>query len=339
MRSADSSARRFTRSPLTNVPCRLPASSTTYSPLFRHDARVVARGAAVAHDQVVIRLAADAEGQRLEFDAHAMARGIHDDQGRRLRRMRGAWASHQSRTLTRLATAGSARAPRFPRLFHFLDAQRLAMRAVAAHLGPRQQDLKSEVALDLLAQPLQRLAEELLHLAAAQADHVRVLLLHAGFVVVLVAAVVHQVQLVHQAAVLEHLQRAVDGDAVELGILLLGQLKQALGVQVLAGLVDQIQQDLPLPGEPHALLLEGSLDGRRRHRIVYGNPQRRISNAGCRARAASLLQFSGDVPQGPDRQSRRDRRPHHAHAARDGDRLGGRLFRRRPHLAARAHGG
>ena len=61
------------------------------------------------------------------------------------------------------------------------------MGAVAAHLGARQQDLESEVAFDLLAQALQRFAEEFLHLAAAKADDVRVLLLQAGFVIVLVA--------------------------------------------------------------------------------------------------------------------------------------------------------
>ena len=130
------------------------------------------------------------------------------------------------------------------------------MRAVAAHLGAGQQHLEAEVLFDLLAQPLQGFAEELLHLAAAQADHVGVLLLHAGLVVVLVAVVVHQVQLIHQAPGLEHLEGAVDGDAVELGVLLLGELVEALGVQVRAGLVDQLEQNLALAGEAHALFLE-----------------------------------------------------------------------------------
>ena len=74
------------------------------------------------------------------------------------------------------------------------------MSAVAADLRARQQDLKSEVAFDLLAQPLQGFAEKFLHFAAAQADDVRVLLFQAGFVVVLVAFVVHEIQLIHHAA-------------------------------------------------------------------------------------------------------------------------------------------
>ena len=47
-----------------------------------------------------------------------------------------------------------------------------------------------------------RLAEKFFHFAAAQADDVRVLLLEPRFVIMLIAAVVHQVELVHQAAAL-----------------------------------------------------------------------------------------------------------------------------------------
>ena len=109
---------------------------------------------------------------------------------------------------------------------------------------------------DLFAQPLQGFAEELLHLAAAEADHVGVLLLHAGFVVVLVAVMVHQVQLIHQAPGLEHFEGAVDGDAVELGVLELGELVEPLGIQVRPALVDQLKQNLALAGKAHALLLK-----------------------------------------------------------------------------------
>src|SRR5215813_7038036 len=73
-------------------------------------------------------------------------------------------------------------------LLHLPRSQRLTMRTVAAHLSSRQQDLKCEVAFDLAAQPLQRLAEKLFHLPAPQADHMRVLLLHTRFVVMLVPA-------------------------------------------------------------------------------------------------------------------------------------------------------
>jgi len=108
------------------------------------------------------------------------------------------------------------------RLLHFPCPQALAVRAIPPDLRPRQQNLKTKVALDLLAQALQRLSEKLFHLAAAQANHVRVLLLQPRFVIMLVAPIMHQVQFVDQAAGLQHLQGAVHCNPVELGVLLLG---------------------------------------------------------------------------------------------------------------------
>src|SRR5215468_9054231 len=74
-------------------------------------------------------------------------------------RLSGPMAHHRRRNGRRLS-----------RVFDLFRPQHLAMGAVAADLGPRQQNLKSEVRLDLAPQPLQRIAEELLHLAATQAD-------------------------------------------------------------------------------------------------------------------------------------------------------------------------
>src|SRR6267378_1707730 len=87
-------------------------------------------------------------------------------------------------------------------LFHFPRAQRLAVRAVAAHLGPRQKNVEAEMAFDLTPKPLQWLAEKFLYLAALEANYVRVFLLHARFVIVLIAAIVHEVQFIYQAALL-----------------------------------------------------------------------------------------------------------------------------------------
>src|SRR5271155_836469 len=83
---------------------------------------------------------------------------------------------------------------------HLLGPQHLAVSAVTAHFRSSQQDLEAEVTLDLLAHFLKRIPEELLDLAAAQADDVRVLLLQARFVIMLIAVMMHQIQLVHQAA-------------------------------------------------------------------------------------------------------------------------------------------
>ena len=139
---------------------------------------------------------------------------------------------------------GSGSGFRHGHLGQFFRAQNLAVGTVPAHLGPRQDDLKSEMSLDLLPHLLQQIAEKLFDFAAAQANHVGMFLFQARFVVVLVAIVMHQVQLVHQAAGLEQLQRPVDGDAVQLRIFFARQREQTFGIQMLAGLIDQIEQDL-----------------------------------------------------------------------------------------------
>src|SRR5260370_5524439 len=96
---------------------------------------------------------------------------------------------------------------------HLPLAEDLAMGAIAAHLRSREHDLETELRLDLLPHAVQRLPKILFDAPAAQADDVRVFLLEACLVVVLVALVVHQVQLVHEAADLEQFERAVDRHA------------------------------------------------------------------------------------------------------------------------------
>jgi len=147
----------------------------------------------------------------------------------------------------------------------FARAEGLAMGAVAADLGACDQDLKAEMALDLFAQALQGFAEELFDAAAAQADDVSMLLFEAGFVVMLVAAVVHQVELIHQAAQLQHLQGAVDRDAVDFGVTLLGHAIELLDIQVRAGAVDQFEQNLPLSSEANPTFLQRAFGRIQRH--------------------------------------------------------------------------
>src|ERR1022692_4433383 len=139
------------------------------------------------------------------------------------------------------------------------------MGAVTAHFGPCQNDLETEVTLNLFPHLLQQIAEKFLNLAAAQTNHVSVLLFQARLVVVLVAVVVHEVQLVPEASGLEQLQSAIDGYPVDFGIALARELEETLSVQVLAGLIDQIQQNLSLPCQPNSLLFERILNTRDRH--------------------------------------------------------------------------
>jgi len=125
------------------------------------------------------------------------------------------------------------------------------MRTVAAYFRARQNDLKSEMGFDLTPEPLQRFAEKLFDFAAAEADDVRVFLFSARLIKVLFTGLMHQIEFVNKPAFLEELERAVNGDAVELWVFLLGELEEAFGIEVLAGLVDQVKQDLTLAGQAH----------------------------------------------------------------------------------------
>src|SRR4051794_27378894 len=97
---------------------------------------------------------------------------------------------------------------------HLVLSQGLAMRAIPSDFCSREHYLEPEMRFHLLPELLEWFAEKLFDLPAAQADDVRVLLLHAGLVVVLVAANVHQVEFVDETTGFQHLQSSVDSDAI-----------------------------------------------------------------------------------------------------------------------------
>ncbi len=139
---------------------------------------------------------------------------------------------------------------------HLLLPQCLAVGAITSDFGAGEENLETEKGFDLAAEPLQGITEILFDLAAAQTNDVRVLLLHAGFVIVLVARPVHEVELVHEAGFLQHFQRPVDGDAIDLGVLLLREGVETLGVEVQPGLIDKLQQYSPLARETHSPIFQ-----------------------------------------------------------------------------------
>jgi hypothetical protein len=134
----------------------------------------------------------------------------------------------------------------------FLGAEGAAMGAVAADLGAGERDFESQMLLHLPAHFLERLAEIFLNFSAAQTDDVRVFLLEASLVIMLIAGVVHQVELVNKATFLKQFQGPVDGDAVKFRILFLGKLIKTFSVQVQAGMVDQVEQNAALASKPDA---------------------------------------------------------------------------------------
>src|SRR5262249_42899343 len=76
--------------------------------VFRHDARVVARGPAVADDEGILGVPANPKRNGVEFDAGPVSGGGHYDQGCRMRHRRRGMGFHHSRTLG-AERAGTAR--------------------------------------------------------------------------------------------------------------------------------------------------------------------------------------------------------------------------------------
>src|SRR5205823_15128489 len=65
--------------------------------VLRHNPGVVARRAAVADDQVILGMPADAKRQRLELEACAVSAGVHHEERCRMRQPGGRLRSHQPR--------------------------------------------------------------------------------------------------------------------------------------------------------------------------------------------------------------------------------------------------
>jgi len=103
---------------------------------------------------------------------------------------------------------------------------------------------------------------------------VGMLLLHPRFVEVLIAAYVHEVQLIHQAARLQHFERAIHRNPVQLGVFLFGELIKRLRIEVFAGAVQQIEQDPALAREPHSAFPERILNPGGWHHYFEGSKSR-----------------------------------------------------------------
>ena len=80
-----------------------------------------------------------------------------------------------------------------------------------------------------------------------------------AFVEVLIAAEVQEVELIDQAIALEQIEGAIDRDTMDAGIDFLRAFEDGASVQVAFGVVHDLEQDFPLPGETHAALFKCGL--------------------------------------------------------------------------------
>src|ERR1700719_2196947 len=103
---------------------------------------MIARCPAITENQMALRRAPDMKRHAIERHARAVAVGIDNYERRGFH-----LCTLHARPPRRLGGLHRMSA----QFFHFARPQRLAMRAIAADLGARQQNLKTEMALDLFA--------------------------------------------------------------------------------------------------------------------------------------------------------------------------------------------
>jgi hypothetical protein len=129
----------------------------------------------------------------------------------------------------------------------------LAIGAVAADFGAGDGDFDLAIVFDF---PLELLEERAFHFpyfSATQTGDVNVIAQAVTFVIVLISANVKQVKFVYEADALEHIQSAVNGDAMNAWIDFLGAFEDGSGVQMLVGAIHDLHENTTLASEPDFL--------------------------------------------------------------------------------------
>jgi hypothetical protein len=132
--------------------------------------------------------------------------------------------------------------------------------AVAAYFGAGDGDFHVEVAGDLFLELLVEAAFEFSDFSTAEAGDVNVVAGAVAFVVVAVTAEVEQVELVDEALFFEQVDGAVNGDEVDAGIDFLRAGEDLVDVEVLLGVVHNLEDDAALLGHAEAALGEDLLE-------------------------------------------------------------------------------
>jgi hypothetical protein len=126
-----------------------------------------------------------------------------------------------------------------------------AIGADAADFGTRDRDFDAAVVGDLTLQLLEEAGLKFADFAAAQTGDVNVIARAVGFVIMLIAAKMKQIEFVDQAMALQKIESAIDGDAMDAGIDALRALEDFVGGEVALGAIHYLQKDAALAREAH----------------------------------------------------------------------------------------
>jgi hypothetical protein len=134
-----------------------------------------------------------------------------------------------------------------------------AIGAVTADFSSRHGDLNLAVLLDLTLHLLEETALHFPYLPATQASNMDVVARAVAFVKMLLTVDVEKVEFVDQAHFLEHVERAINGDAMDLRIDALRALENGAGVEMALGTVHYLKKDTALARETDPALRKSGL--------------------------------------------------------------------------------
>ena len=134
-----------------------------------------------------------------------------------------------------------------------------AIVADAAHFGARDSNLDTAVACDLVFQLIVEMTLEFADFSAAEAGDVDMIARAVGFVVVTIAAEMEEVKFVDEALFLEEIDSAIDGDEMDFVADFLGAFENLIDIEMLFGVVHDLENHAALTGEANAALTESLL--------------------------------------------------------------------------------
>ena len=135
-----------------------------------------------------------------------------------------------------------------------------AIVADAANFGTRDGNVDVAVARNLLFELIVEMRFEFADFAAAQAGNVNVVARAVGFVVVAIPAKMEEIEFVDEALLLEEIDGAIDGDQVDVGANLLGTFENLIHVEMLFGVVHDLEDDAALASEADVALTKSLLE-------------------------------------------------------------------------------
>jgi len=126
------------------------------------------------------------------------------------------------------------------------------MAASPAYFQAHDANVKTLLPGDFSLQAFEQRAGKLLDPPTLEARQVNMIDIGLGFVKVLLAIQMHQVELVDQPQFLEKFNGPVHCCAIDLAVALLRQRQQGRGIQVPVRLLNRFEQDPPLAGDADA---------------------------------------------------------------------------------------